>query len=302
MGEYDSKTRAFVAISDTYSIQEKEKIGRLIIARIIERTLAGRDVNNQPFASYDPKYKASLVFELAGKTDNVNLKLTNNMLNSLRLIDVKTPKYIVIGIDNRTQPYAYNHNIGDTLPKREFIGINKADLQQILDANPPQKQKDFNPANTKFVKLDEKNYVSLKVNLQELLDKLDKKHMDINTDADRKRIEAIKDTIINKQEMDMPRLSTQDDDIKIGDGRHRLVAFKELGFIDIYIQTPKEYLTNMLRILQGKQELDKIPTLLKEALKGNKTQKTKKDKTLTKEEQKQLDDLVNQMLKKQGLK
>jgi hypothetical protein len=85
------------------------------------------------------KFKASLspaYAEREGK-DRANLDLTGSMLDSLDFeVDGTTLR---IGIfDSSQTPKAYNHNVGDTLPQRQFIPLEgqtfKRDIMGEIDA------------------------------------------------------------------------------------------------------------------------------------------------------------------------
>jgi hypothetical protein len=78
-----------------------------------------------------------LVFQQARKSeDTVTLRLTNQMLSSIRLIDHEDGE-LLIGIDDISQTAkAYNHIVGDTLPRRNFLGISDVELAEILNEFP----------------------------------------------------------------------------------------------------------------------------------------------------------------------
>lgn len=68
--------------------------------------------------SLSPEYK-KIKEKISGATF-ANLELTGDMLDSLeaKVVDGK----IQVGIWDQSQvPKAYNHNVGDTLPRRQFI-------------------------------------------------------------------------------------------------------------------------------------------------------------------------------------
>lgn len=302
MSKYDADTRFSVSVSLAYSQAERERIGRQIIKFIIDRTAKGLDVNNNKFTIYSKDYKSSLVFELARKTNLVNLELTGNMLNSIRILDAKISGFVVIGIDNRTQPQAYNHQVGDTLPMRKFLGIKKEDLDKILSDNPPQLLKQFKPTNTKFINKDAKTYIPLQVKLDDVLFNLEQDALDINSTEDRKRIDAIKDVILTKNEIDMPVIKALGDELRITDGRHRLVAFKELGFDTITLATTKDSLALVMQIINKTKITTSVKQFVKELTKPSNTAiSTPKQNKLTAEEKALLDKAIKDVLKRQGI-
>jgi hypothetical protein len=127
-----TKTSIIIAVDTRYSEQQRRGIALQVIKRIIERTKKGLDKHGNEFAKYSKSYVNSLPFSLATKSQNVNLVLTNNMLNSLQIIDSSTPGFVKIGISNRDVLKAFNHIVGDTVPKRDFLGISDLELHIIL--------------------------------------------------------------------------------------------------------------------------------------------------------------------------
>lgn len=104
----------------------REAIGQALIDTIIGRTQSGRNVNGRTFTKYSDSYK-----EATGKKDPPNLTLSSDMLESLDVIKV-TNEFITIAIAQSDQtPKAFNHDQGDTLPRREFLGIQKRELKSI---------------------------------------------------------------------------------------------------------------------------------------------------------------------------
>jgi len=100
------------------SPKQKEMFGDLVSDYIVDRTLSGNDINDRRFTKYKPEYA-----DQKGVTrDSVNMTLTGDMLESIQdetdanVIKVKVGS----GVDTLK---AYNHNTGDTLPKRTFFGV-----------------------------------------------------------------------------------------------------------------------------------------------------------------------------------
>lgn len=111
----------------------KEAFVQAVIDRIVERTEGGTAVTGRPFKSpYSKEYAESLEFKAARKSrDNVNMKLTGDMLRSIDLID-ETTNTVTIGIDDPEEaPKAFNHQTGDTVPRRPFFGITKKELEEV---------------------------------------------------------------------------------------------------------------------------------------------------------------------------
>lgn len=119
----------------------KEAIGGAIIERIRERTKSGQGMSfdsggrGRPVklkSPYSKAYADSLDFKAFGKSrGNVNMTLTGDMLGLMDVIQIDGNK-ITIGWDDPTEnPKAYNHSVGDTVPRRPFFGVSKKELQEI---------------------------------------------------------------------------------------------------------------------------------------------------------------------------
>lgn len=113
----------------------KQSIGQAIIDMIVARTEDGISVNGGKLKGpYSKAYADSDDFKAFGKKANeVNMKLTGQMLGTLDIIESSGSK-IKIGWDDATEnAKAYNHQTGDTVTKRPFFGISKKELQVIKD-------------------------------------------------------------------------------------------------------------------------------------------------------------------------
>lgn len=112
----------------------KQALGQAFIDRIVARTQEQRiGVNGKPLKSpYSKEYADSLEFKAAGKSKgNVNMTLTGDMLRSIDVIG-ETANTITIGIDDPDEaPKAYNHQTGDTVPKRAFFGLTNKDVNEV---------------------------------------------------------------------------------------------------------------------------------------------------------------------------
>lgn len=110
------------------------KIGQKIIDYMEERVADGMGFNRSKLKSpYSSSYADSLVFKAAGKSKNqVNMRLSGDMMASIDILETDGAK-IKIGIDDDSQaPKAYNHQTGDTLPKREFFGVSNSELKNYI--------------------------------------------------------------------------------------------------------------------------------------------------------------------------
>lgn len=111
----------------------KEYIGQLMLDKIRERTANGIGINGRPLkAPYSKTYSESMEFKAFGKSKGkVNMTLSGDMLGLMDIVDMDDNK-ITIGWDDDTEiAKAYNHNAGDTVPKRPFFGLNDKELKEI---------------------------------------------------------------------------------------------------------------------------------------------------------------------------
>jgi hypothetical protein len=127
-------------ISEKYTAEERRAIAAEIISRITERTQEeNRDKNGRPFPGYSKAYKESLEYKIAGKTGDVNLTLSGEMMDMLQLLRTSKGK-IEIGYKagdkvngkvegNRLGTYGQSKQVA---PKRDFLGITQKELKDIL--------------------------------------------------------------------------------------------------------------------------------------------------------------------------
>lgn len=121
---------------EVQSASLRRNIAESLIEKIIQRTESGQGVNGNGkevdlISPYSKDYVDSPEFKAFGKKKNkVNMKLTGSMLASVDLIDDRADK-LEIGIDNEEAPKAYNHIVGDTVPKRPWLGLTADDLDEV---------------------------------------------------------------------------------------------------------------------------------------------------------------------------
>ena len=105
-----------------------------VIDYIVQRTENGLDVRGNSFKNYSESYKNSENFEAFGKsTGDVNLVQEGNMINSIQVIEAYDNYFKIGYTDELNILKAFNHNTGDTVPRREFFGINKKEMNAILE-------------------------------------------------------------------------------------------------------------------------------------------------------------------------
>lgn len=111
------------------------KIGQAIIDYMDTRVEDGLGLGRKKLKSpYSKDYSESLNFKAAGKSKgHVNMRLSGDMMASVDILETIGSK-VTIGIEGDQAPKAFNHQTGDTLPKREFFGVTKDEIKKyILD-------------------------------------------------------------------------------------------------------------------------------------------------------------------------
>lgn len=118
----------------------KREYGLRLIDEIIRRTREDNvDKKGKQFKPYSKAYKQSLAWSVYGKTDNVDMTLTGEMLENMEVTNV-TPRTIEIGFISQTQNDKAHGHINGTrspkgkrlLPVRDFFGISAEDQSKIL--------------------------------------------------------------------------------------------------------------------------------------------------------------------------
>lgn len=113
-----------------------EIVGEAILEKIRTRTANGAGFGGAPFfnGKYSDAYAESIEFIAAGKDQHeVNMELSGDMMGLMDIV-ARTPNTIEIGWDDPTQnAKAFNHNTGDTVPKRNFFGLSKAEIREVVE-------------------------------------------------------------------------------------------------------------------------------------------------------------------------
>jgi hypothetical protein len=134
-----TKHQKFKLNLSDFSPIEREAIALEVIDKIIKRTKQGKDKNGEQFKPYSKKYERSFNFKIAGKSSQVDLTLSGDMLDSIKILQNR-PSEVVIGYEKGSQEngkadgnirgtYGQSKPVG---PARDFLGIEKADLQKII--------------------------------------------------------------------------------------------------------------------------------------------------------------------------
>ena len=106
-----------------YSTDFKILFANRIIDEIVNRTQDGIDKKGSSFVAYSKSYKSSTVFDIYGKSKQVNLTLTGSMLSSVDSI-ISREKIIIYFNDDEDAAKAHGHiNGSNNLPKRDFFGL-----------------------------------------------------------------------------------------------------------------------------------------------------------------------------------
>lgn len=102
--------------------------GQMILDKMLERTASSKDINGNGFAKYSKEYMKSDAFKARGKSKKVNMELFGDMLSDIDIKIVSGDEIEIKQVDSTEIKKSYNHNTGDTLPKRQFFGIKKKDI------------------------------------------------------------------------------------------------------------------------------------------------------------------------------
>lgn len=107
-------------------------IAQKVIDHIVKRTEEGSSVFGGGFKPYSEDYKNTAEFKLLKDGDTVNMKLTGSMLNDINLLS-DSANTIRIGFEDETEILkAFNHNTGDTVPRRAFFGVTEKEAKEII--------------------------------------------------------------------------------------------------------------------------------------------------------------------------
>lgn len=110
-----------------------------MVDAIVERTLNGQDKNGRSFKAYSKAYKKSDVFDIYGKSNQVNLKLTGEMQAAIDVFLTGRNEVTVAFNDSQQNDKASGHVNGTfsskgkrQLPVRDFWGLDEASQYKIL--------------------------------------------------------------------------------------------------------------------------------------------------------------------------
>ena len=108
----------------------RAEIADSIIQKIVDRTQSGKSLRGKPFKKYSKDYQG--IRSAAGLSPTeVDLTFSGEMLNSI-ITKKENERKIILGWDDDTnEAKAYNHNTGDTLPQREFFGLQEKEKAEL---------------------------------------------------------------------------------------------------------------------------------------------------------------------------
>lgn len=112
------------------SERQKKLFYDLAINKMVQRTANGNDIDGGEFQPYSPQYAK----KKGVSVNAVDLILTGGMLESFEDSQTRQKNILKIKVASGEQTLkSYNHNVGDTLPKRTYFGFNDpSDLEDIV--------------------------------------------------------------------------------------------------------------------------------------------------------------------------
>ena len=128
---------------------DKGILGQAIVETIVDRSCDKNvDVDGRPFKAYSKEYKKSVDFRAFGKSSSdKDMKLTGDMLGTLDVKRIEGDNIVIGWQDSTNNAKAYNHNTGDTVPKREFLGMRESELSKLKDEFEPKALKPTDESN-----------------------------------------------------------------------------------------------------------------------------------------------------------
>lgn len=140
-------TKTIVDLPKTYTPIERVAIAQDIVDYIVERTKAGKGPGNQKWSGsagkYSAAYQKSFEFRASGKSKDVNLKLSGDMLDAIGIISERAGK-VTVGVTDSSQEGKAEGNIRGTYGKasaikgkaRPFLELTDSELKKILKNYP----------------------------------------------------------------------------------------------------------------------------------------------------------------------
>lgn len=109
---------------------EKEAFVAAAIERIIERSQSGKSIDGRKFKRYSEEYA-----EKKGVSrSDVDMTLFGDMLLSVKRHGSRSSDQVEFGITGGVEALkSYNHNTGDTLPRRQWFGLSIKEQKEIAE-------------------------------------------------------------------------------------------------------------------------------------------------------------------------
>lgn len=105
----------------------RQEIADAVVEIVKARTQDGISAKGNKFTKYSDKYAK----KKGVSPGDVDLTFDGDMLEALDMIE-STSQTITLGFDDELQnAKAWNHNTGDTVPKRQFLGLMKKEMEEI---------------------------------------------------------------------------------------------------------------------------------------------------------------------------
>lgn len=125
------RSRQEIDLTDYFPVDlsetAKKKFGELLIERMIERTQDGKSFYSRNFRQYTKQYAERKGVSIG----DVDMTDTGDMLLSIKPGSEGRDKLILEISDSLQAKKSYNHNTGDTLPKRTFFGVQDKEIREI---------------------------------------------------------------------------------------------------------------------------------------------------------------------------
>ena len=124
-GVEETKAQIRAVINHLESLGPMKRICEDVKKRVLKRTAASRDYKNLKFAPYSAKYAKRK------KSTKVNLRLTGEMLNSMKARAISARRGVVELTAKELIANIHTQGIGKQ-PQRDFMDITKTALQEFV--------------------------------------------------------------------------------------------------------------------------------------------------------------------------
>ena len=109
---------------------EKEAFVQAAIERIIERSQSNKSIDGRNFRQYSKEYAE----QKGVSRSDVDMTLLGDMLLSVKRQGSRSSDTVEFGIKGGVEALkSYNHNVGDTVPRRQWFGLSIKEQKQIAN-------------------------------------------------------------------------------------------------------------------------------------------------------------------------